>query len=121
MDGELSSTRFAARHAGAFAKLKEAIGLDYFGIDCGETRDGRLLVFEADVAMIVHDMDSENIFPYKKPAMRKLFKAFRKALVEIGRRNAAQAGDGGDPMRLRPGRLLRRICRSSRAFSSLSR
>ncbi|HET7413024.1 MAG TPA: tetratricopeptide repeat-containing protein [Pararhizobium sp.] len=73
---------FAARHAEAFAALNRCIGLDYFGIDCAEMRDGRLLVFEVDVAMIVHDMDSEKVFPYKKPAMRKLFRAFQQALFD---------------------------------------
>jgi glutamate/tyrosine decarboxylase-like PLP-dependent enzyme len=67
---------FAARHAEAFAELHAAFGLDYFAIDCGETPDGRLLLFEADVAMIVHAMDCETLYPYKKPAMRKLFDAF---------------------------------------------
>jgi hypothetical protein len=67
---------FAARHAEAFAELHAAFGLDYFAIDCGETQDGQLLLFEADVAMIVHAMDSETLYPYKKPAMRKLFDAF---------------------------------------------
>lgn len=43
-----------------------------------------MLVFEADVAMIVHDMDSEVIFPYKKPVMRKLFKVFQEALFAKG-------------------------------------
>jgi hypothetical protein len=32
--------------------------------------------------MIVHDMDSEKVFPYKKPAMRKLFRAFQQALFD---------------------------------------
>ena len=67
---------FAARHAEAFAALYERIGLDYFGIDCAEMPDGRLLMFELDVAMIVHAMDSEELYPYKKPAMQKLFDAF---------------------------------------------
>lgn len=67
---------FAIRHAEAFAALHRHVGLDYFGIDCAELPDGRLLVFELDVAMIVHDMDSAAIFPYKKVAMRKLFDAF---------------------------------------------
>ena len=67
---------FAARHAATLQALADRVGLDYFGIDCAELPDGRLLVFELDVAMIVHDMDSEALFPYKKPAMRKLFDAF---------------------------------------------
>lgn len=72
---------FAARHAEAFAALTERLGLDYFGIDSGETPDGRLLVFEVDVAMIVHDMDPPDLFPYKKPQMRKVFDAFQAMLL----------------------------------------
>jgi glutathione synthase/RimK-type ligase-like ATP-grasp enzyme len=67
---------FATRHAAAFDALNRHIGLDYFGIDCAELPDGRLLVFEVDVAMIVHDLDDAATFPYKKPAMRRLFDAF---------------------------------------------
>jgi hypothetical protein len=71
---------FAARHKRAFAALHQRLGLDYFGIDSGETPDGRLLVFEVDVAMIVHDMDPPDLFPYKKPQMRKVFDAFQGML-----------------------------------------
>lgn len=76
---------FALRHARAFAALHRIFGLDYFGIDCAELPDGRLLVFEVDVAMIVHDMDEEAVYPYKKPAMQKLFAAFVAALDAAGR------------------------------------
>ncbi len=69
-------TDFAVRHAEAFAALYRHVGLDYFGIDSAEMPDGRLLVFELDVAMIVHDMDSAEVYPYKKVAMKKLFEAF---------------------------------------------
>ena len=78
---------FAARHAGAFKALARAFGLDYFAIDCAEDREGRLLVFEADTAMIVHDMDPPDLYPYKAPAIRKLFAAFQ-ALVERKARGA---------------------------------
>lgn len=71
---------FAERHAAGFRSLCDRIGLDYFGIDCAETRDGRLLLFEADVAMIVHDLDPEPEFSYKKPVMRRLFDAFQHEL-----------------------------------------
>jgi hypothetical protein len=72
---------FAVRHAAAFAEMHAAFGLDYFAIDCAETRDGRLLLFEADVAMIIHAMDGEELYPYKKPAMAKLFGAFQAMLA----------------------------------------
>ena len=67
---------FASRHAAAFAALHRIFGLDYMAIDCAEAPDGRLLVFEVDTAMIVHDMDDAALFPYKKPAMKRLFNAF---------------------------------------------
>jgi glutathione synthase/RimK-type ligase-like ATP-grasp enzyme len=71
---------FAVRHATALKALAERVGLDYFAIDCGETKDGALLLFEADVAMIVHAMDPPEKYPYKLPAMRKLFAAFADLL-----------------------------------------
>lgn len=69
-------TGFARRHAAAFALLCDRIGLDYFGIDCGETRDGRLLLFEVDVAMIVHALEDGPHYAYKKAPMARLFAAF---------------------------------------------
>ena len=77
-------TDFAVRHREAFAALVRRMDLDYFGIDCGETKDGRLLVFESDVAMIVHDMDPPDLFPYKGPQMRKVFDAFQAMLRRVG-------------------------------------
>lgn len=81
---------FSVRHAIALAAICERLGLDYFAIDCAETQDGRLLLFEADVAMIVHDMDPPDLFPYKKPQMRKVFAAFQ-AMLRRAAASAAQA------------------------------
>jgi hypothetical protein len=83
---------FAVRHAHAFDALYRRIGLDYFAIDCAEMPDGRLLAFEVDVAMIVHAMDCEATFPYKKPAMRKLFGAFQRALQQRCDRQNSRTG-----------------------------
>ncbi|MFI4966297.1 MAG: RimK family alpha-L-glutamate ligase, partial [Caulobacterales bacterium] len=82
---------FAARHREAFEALHATFGLDYFGIDCAETADGRLLVFEADVAMIVHAMDSTESHPYKKPAMAKLFAGFIAGLAASAARHRQAA------------------------------
>ena len=71
---------FAARHAASLDELCQKIELDYFGIDCAETADGKLLLFEADVAMIIHSMDEPELFPYKGPAMQKLFSGFNALL-----------------------------------------
>ncbi len=71
---------FAQRHRVALAGLVDRIGLDYFTVDCAETRDGSLLVFEADNTAIVHNMDPPDVFPYKAPQMRKVFEAFAAML-----------------------------------------
>lgn len=71
---------FVPRHREAFQAVTDRLGLDYFGIDCGETPDGKLLVFEVDSDMIVHAMDPVDLFPYKLPHMQKLFAAFREML-----------------------------------------
>jgi glutathione synthase/RimK-type ligase-like ATP-grasp enzyme len=79
-------TDFALRHAAAFQTISERIGLDYVGLDCGETTDGKLLIFEIDSDMIVHDMDPVDLFPYKQPQMHKLFSAFRNMLLTAAKR-----------------------------------
>ncbi|MDD5299483.1 MAG: RimK family alpha-L-glutamate ligase [Gallionella sp.] len=71
---------FARRHTEALRTIGERAGLDYLGIDCGETADGQLLIFEIDSCMIVHAIDPVDVFPYKQPQMRKVFDAFRRML-----------------------------------------
>ena len=77
---------FAVRHALALDAIAQRAGLDYLPFDCGETRDGRLLVFETGTNMIVHAMDSPELFPYKAPQMKKVFAAFETMLREVCRR-----------------------------------
>jgi tetratricopeptide (TPR) repeat protein len=37
-----------------FGEIAGAIGLDYFAIDCSLLPDGRVLIFEADIASLIH-------------------------------------------------------------------
>jgi hypothetical protein len=71
---------FAIRHAAAFEAIHQRIDLDYYSIDCAETADGRLLLFEADAAAIIHMMDPPDLFPYKQAQMRRVFNAFEDML-----------------------------------------
>lgn len=73
---------FARRHRHALRAIAERLELEYVGIDCGETAEGELLVFEVDSGMTVHAMDPVDIFPYKQPQMRKVFGAFRQMLID---------------------------------------
>jgi hypothetical protein len=82
---------FAVRHAEALHAIAERFGVDYFSIDCAETPDGRLLLFEADVASIVHALDPIEVFPYKRAAMDKLFAGFHAALHRHAKAPVEQA------------------------------
>jgi hypothetical protein len=77
---------FVRRHRQALEAIYERTRLDYVCIDCAETRDGQLLVFEIDHAMVVHAMDPEELFPYKQVQMRKVKDAFRKFLLRLTER-----------------------------------
>jgi glutathione synthase/RimK-type ligase-like ATP-grasp enzyme len=71
---------FALRHRAALRAVGQRIGLDYLVIDCAETADGALLIFEIDSGAVIHAMDPVEVFPYKQPQMRKIFGAFRAML-----------------------------------------
>ena len=74
---------FAQRHRAALEAIWQRTKLDYLCIDCAETPDGQLLVFEIDHAMVVHAMDSEAMFPYKQVHMLKVKEAFRDYLFRL--------------------------------------
>jgi hypothetical protein len=82
---------FARRHHDALLSIAQRTELEYVGIDCGETPDGELLVFEVDSGMTVHAMDPVDLFPYKQPQMRKVFGAFRQMLIDAAMRPAGYA------------------------------
>jgi hypothetical protein len=70
----------------ALDELAQAVELEYFGIDCAIGPDGRLLVFEADTAMLVHTTDPVELYPYKHEYVPRIYRAL-EAMVD--RRKAA--------------------------------
>lgn len=74
---------FVRRHRAALDAIHQRTKLDYVCIDCAETQAGQLLIFEIDHAMVVHAMDPELLFPYKKIHMQKVEAAFRDYLVRL--------------------------------------
>lgn len=74
-------TDFARRHQESLQALQDAFNLDYLVIDCAETPDGKLLIFEMDTGAVIHAMDPPDIFPYKIPQMKKVFSAFHEMLT----------------------------------------
>lgn len=101
---------FARRHQDALKQIHQVSGLDYLGIDCGETLEGDLLIFEVGASMNVHAMDPVDIFPYKQPQMQRLFAAFESMLLRqhlnfrIERRRAS--APFGEPPRGEPGQAI---------------
>ncbi len=77
---EMFDQEFASRHGAALTQMAARLGLDYVAIDCAETQDGALLVFEADNTAIVHDMDPPSVYPYKSQQMQKIFRAVQGML-----------------------------------------
>lgn len=82
---------FGRRHRSALTELSARVGLDYFIIDCAETKSGDLLIFEADNTAVVHNMDSPTLFPYKPPQMQKIFDAFAAMLTKRAAQHAEHA------------------------------
>ncbi len=80
---------FGERHRRALEAIDARVGLDYYSIDCAETGDGKLLVFELDSGAVVHAMDPVEVFPYKRPHMQKLFSAFHGLVKRTAWRAAA--------------------------------
>ena len=56
---------FRGEAAEALREAASLLPLDYVGIDCALDRDGKLLIFEADSAIIVHVLDDPALYGYK--------------------------------------------------------
>ena len=77
---ESFDSHFAVRHREALAALGHRIGLDYLVVDCAETPQGELLVFEIDPGAVVHRMDPPDLFAYKRGCMDRLYAGFQALL-----------------------------------------
>jgi hypothetical protein len=71
---------FSERAMRTLLAIAARVGLDYFGIDCSLMPDGRLVVFEIETGMIVHDWDPPEIYPYKKGCTRVIREATEKMI-----------------------------------------
>ena len=79
---------FAARHHAALAAIAARAELDFLVLDCAETPTGELLLFEIDPGAVVHSMDPDDLFPYKRANMALIYAAFRAMLVRAAGRSS---------------------------------
>ncbi len=63
----------------ALELIARCLGLDYGGVDFGVLADGRLVVFEANAAMLVHP-ENDRVFAYRNDAVRRILDAFAAML-----------------------------------------
>ena len=84
---------FNAAQQDALRAIASATGLDYGGVDCGLDRAGRIVVFEANASMLVHNETNEE-FTYKNPYVARIKTAFDAMLSR--RRIGGQKGDRRD-------------------------
>jgi tetratricopeptide (TPR) repeat protein len=71
---------FTAAHQAALLEMGRAVELDYCGIDCGLDRAGRLVLFECNASMLVHDEKTET-FAYKNKYIAHIKDAFDDLLA----------------------------------------
>jgi len=67
----------------ALHAIRERLGLDYFGIDCGLDASGNVVVFEVNASMLVHARNEG--FAYKDPAVRRIKLAYDAMLRKLAK------------------------------------
>ena len=65
----------------ALARIREALGLDYGGIDFGLNEAGEVLVFEANATMVVYPPDNDDRWAYRRPAVNRILDAVHAMMV----------------------------------------
>jgi tetratricopeptide (TPR) repeat protein len=75
-------TVFSQEHYAALCEVAAKIGLDYCGIDCALDQDGKIVVFESNATMRVHD-EKNTTFAYKNPYIAKIKVAFDAMLTSM--------------------------------------
>ena len=84
---------FSGELAAALRETAELLPLDYVGIDCAIDRDGKLLIFEADNALIIHLLDDPALFGYKHVYVPRILEAL-DAMVRRRIAIASPVSDG---------------------------
>jgi hypothetical protein len=68
--------------ATALARIRDALHLDYGGIDFGLNEAGEVLLFEANATMVVNPPDKDERWTYRRPAVQRILDAVRAMMVD---------------------------------------
>jgi tetratricopeptide (TPR) repeat protein len=91
---------FGKEQMQALKAIRERIGLDYFGIDCGLDACGNVVVFEVNASMLVHARNEG--FLYKDLPVRRIKLAFDAMLRRLAKPNWTPSRGGSILEFLRP-------------------
>lgn len=72
---------FGHRQYEALQAIQQSVGLEYFGIDCALDSEGKVVVFEVNACMLVHQRNEQ--FPYKTEPVRRIRQAFDAMLKRM--------------------------------------
>jgi glutathione synthase/RimK-type ligase-like ATP-grasp enzyme len=67
------------------AQIRDALALDYGGVDFGRRRDGALLLFEANSTMVVNPPDPDPRWDYRRAPIERVLGAARRMLDRLAR------------------------------------
>ena len=73
---------FGVAGAAAVDQVARRLDLDYGGLDCALTDDGRVLFFEANACILVHLDEPPRAFPYKHRHVPPIRDAFTRLVLE---------------------------------------
>ncbi len=71
----------------ALRAIARRTDFEYVGVDCSILPDGRLLVFEADPAMIVHHLGADGVFGYHVPYASAIYAALERLMDRLRARS----------------------------------
>lgn len=69
----------------AIEAIGQRLDLDYAGVDFSILPDGRLLLFEANATMWVHEESADGVLSFKNPYVRRISEAFNALLDQVSR------------------------------------
>jgi tetratricopeptide (TPR) repeat protein len=72
----------------ALVGIRDALGLDYAGIDFGLSPEGNLLLFEANATMVISSPDADERWAYRRSAISTIL----EAVVDMIKRKSAEPG-----------------------------
>ncbi|MDE1986122.1 MAG: tetratricopeptide repeat protein [Alphaproteobacteria bacterium] len=73
----------------SLARLRDILQLDYGGIDFGLSRDGKVLLFEANATMVIAPPSPEAIWDYRRRAVAQALDAARRLVFTRAGKQAA--------------------------------